>query len=208
MLFHSLPTNMATNTQSPDVTIYAKAADPLTPVVVQYMNEHSGCNVTTTYISEAASDDAEEGLKYMTVQQTDSNDGNSSTFTVDTQGNTTEQIDSNNGNSSTFIVNTDGSSIETQNSNNGNTSSVVVSPDGTITTEVSQSNGSSENTVVNADGSTYSFATASNGKITIVTVDVNGVEIEEVYFPWQNTYTRTTTPPGTVETISPNPYSS
>lgn len=55
---------MATNTQTPDVTIYAKAADPLTPVVVQYMNEHSGCNVTTTYISEAASDDAEEGLKY------------------------------------------------------------------------------------------------------------------------------------------------
>lgn len=59
---------MATSTQSPDVTIYAKAADPLTPVVVQYMNEHSGCNVTTTYISEAASDESEEGsgngLKY------------------------------------------------------------------------------------------------------------------------------------------------
>lgn len=55
---------MAASTQSPDVTIYAKAADPLTPVVVQYMNEHSGCNVTTTYIDQDASDDAEEGPKY------------------------------------------------------------------------------------------------------------------------------------------------
>lgn len=55
---------MATNTQSPDVTIYAKAADPLTPVVVQYMNENSGCNVTTKYIAQDASDDAEDGLKY------------------------------------------------------------------------------------------------------------------------------------------------
>lgn len=55
---------MATPTQSPDVTIYAKAADPLTPVVVQYMNEHSGCNVTTKYIDQDASDDAEEGLRY------------------------------------------------------------------------------------------------------------------------------------------------
>lgn len=55
---------MATSTQAPDVTIYAKAADPLTPVVVQYMNEHSGCNVTTKYIDQAAIDDSEEGLTF------------------------------------------------------------------------------------------------------------------------------------------------
>eukprot|EP00752_Nemacystus_decipiens_P017274 g15477.t1 len=58
---------MSNDTQSPDVTIYAKAADPLTPVVVQYMNEHSGCNVTTKYIDQDASDasdDAEKGLRY------------------------------------------------------------------------------------------------------------------------------------------------
>ena len=55
---------MATSTQAPDVTIYAKAADPLTPVVVQYMNEHSGCNVTTKYIDQAAIDDSEKGLKF------------------------------------------------------------------------------------------------------------------------------------------------
>lgn len=132
--------------------------------------------------------------------------GNSSSFTTFPDGSTVQQTDSNNGNSSTFTVSADGTIIDTQNSNNGNTTSVVVSPDGTTTTEVSQNNGSSENTVVNPDGSYYSFATASNGKITIVTVDANGVEIEEVYFPWQSTYTRTTTPPGTTETLSPNPY--
>eukprot|EP00903_Cladosiphon_okamuranus_P017771 g16359.t1 len=57
---------MATATQTPEVTIYANAADPLTPVVVQYMNEHSGCSVTTKYIDQDASDgsdDTEEGGK-------------------------------------------------------------------------------------------------------------------------------------------------
>jgi hypothetical protein len=73
---------------------------------------------------------------------------------------------------------------------------------------VAQNNGSSESAVVNPDGSSYSFATASSGIITITTVDVNGVEVQEVYRPWQSTYTRTTTPPGSSETLSPNPYQS
>ena len=132
--------------------------------------------------------------------------GNSSSFTTNPDGSTVQQTNSNNGNSSSFTVSADGTTTDVQNSNNGNTSSVIVSPDGTIESAVSQSNGSSENLVVNPDGSSYSFATASNGRITIRTVDTNGVEVAEVYFPWQSTYTRTTTPPGTTETLSPNPF--
>ncbi len=132
--------------------------------------------------------------------------GNSSSFTTNPDGSTVQQVDSNDGSSSTFTVAPDGTTTDVQNSNNGNTSSVVVSPDGTTNTQISQNDGSSETSTVNPDGSSYSFATASNGMVTITNVGTDGVEVKEVYYPWQTTYTVTTTPPGTSTTESPNPY--
>lgn len=51
----------------PDVTIFAELGDPLTAPVVQYMQQRSGCNVTTKYIDQADANDASgapRGAKY------------------------------------------------------------------------------------------------------------------------------------------------
>jgi len=111
-----------------------------------------------------------------------------------------------NGSSSSSTTLPDGTTIDAEESTSGNTSSVTVSPDGTVETEITKSNGSESVSTVYPDASTYSFVLASNGKVTITTVLTSGVEIVELYIPWKSFYTVTTTPPGTSETFTPNPY--
>lgn len=137
-----------------------------------------------------------------------SNSGNTTSYTVYPDGSTVAVDESNNGNVSSFTTLADGTTVDVVESNNGNSSQVTVSPEGNVETQSSMSNGSIENSTVNVDGSSYSFERKTNGKIFITTVDVNGTEVEEVYVPWQSNYTVTTTPPGTSETFSPNPYAS
>ena len=137
-----------------------------------------------------------------------SNNGNVSSFTVYPDGSTVDLEEGNNGNVSSFTTLADGTTVDVEESSNGNTSQVTVSPEGNVDTQSSKSNGSINNSTVNVDGSSYTFERKTNGKVFITTVDVDGTEVFEEYAPWQSYYTVTTTPPGTSETISPNPYAS
>lgn len=111
-----------------------------------------------------------------------------------------------NGASSSSTTLPDGTTIDAEESTSGNTSSVTVSPDGTVETEIAKNNGSESTSTVSPDGSTYSYVVATNGKVTITTVSSDDVEVVELYIPWKTFYTVTTTPPGTSETFTPNPY--
>lgn len=181
----------STSTSADGNTTYTVSPDGTTELAVQ----DGAVNTTVTVLPDGTEIAGESNW-----------DGSSSSFTTNPDGSTVDQVDSNDGSSSTFSVAADGTTTDVVNSNSGNSTSVVTSPDGTINTAVVQNNGSSETSTVNPDGSTYSFATASNGKITITNVDSIGTEVVETYFPWQSTYTVTTTPPGTTTTESPNPY--
>ena len=143
-----------------------------------------------------------------TVAAEESNSGNMTSFTTLADGTTIEAEQQNNGNVSSFTSLPDGTTIDVVESNNGNTSQVTVSPEGNIDTVSSQSNGTINNSTVNVDGSSYSFERRTNGKIYITNVSVDGTEVVEEYIPWKSFYTVTTTPPGTSETFSPNPYAS
>ncbi|CAM9107638.1 unnamed protein product [Sphacelaria rigidula] len=141
-----------------------------------------------------------------TIDVVESNNGNMTSYTEYPDGSTVALEESNNGNVTSFTTLADGTTIDVVESNNGNSSQVTVSPEGNVETVSSMSNGSINNSTVNADGSSYSYERKTNGKIFITTVDVNGTEVREEYVPWQSYYTVTTTPPGTSETFSPNPY--
>lgn len=143
-----------------------------------------------------------------TIDVASSNNGNVSSFTVLPDGSTVDLEQSNNGNVTSFTTLVDGITIDVEESSNGNTSQVTVSPEGNVDTQSTMSNGSVNNSTVNVDGSSYTYERKTNGKIFITTVSVDGTEVFEEYVPWQSYYTVTTTPPGTSETFSPNPYAS
>jgi len=173
----------STTTISPDGTI------------VEAMSSNDGSSSSFTTLPDGS-----------TIQQTTPNDGSSFTFTTNADGSTIEQNNPNDGSSSTFIVAADGTTTDLQFSNSGNELSIITSPDGTVETVITRNDGSSETSTVNSDGSSTSFERANNGRITTVDVDTDGVEVVSVYYPWQSFYTVTTTPPGTSETFSPNPF--
>ena len=141
-----------------------------------------------------------------TIEATESSNGNQTSYTVLPDGSTVEAEIASNGAEASFTTLADGTTIEAAVSTSGNTTSVTVSPEGNVQTEATKSNGTVNNSTVNADGSSYSFEQMSNGKIKITTVGVDGVEVVEDYIPWKSFFTVTTTPPGTSEQISPNPY--
>ena len=173
----------STTTISPDGTI------------VEAMSSNDGSSSSFTTLPDGS-----------TIQQTTPNDGSSFTFTTNADGSTIEQNNPNDGSSSTFIVAADGTTTDLQFSNSGNELSIITSPDGTVETVITRNDGSSETSTVNSDGSSTSFERANNGRITTVDVDTDGVEVVAVYYPWQSFFTVTTTPPGTSETFSPNPF--
>lgn len=141
-----------------------------------------------------------------TIDAAESRNGNLTSYTVYPDGSTVDANVKSNGNSEVFTTLADGTTIDKAESSNGNTSKVTVSPEGNVDTEISRSNGTVKNSTVNVDGSSYSFVRRANGKIIIDMVDANGTEVRELYLPWQSYYTKTTTPPGTTQTINPNPY--
>lgn len=143
-----------------------------------------------------------------TIDVVETNNGNMTSYTEYPDGSTIALEESSNGNVTSFTTLADGTTIDVVESNNGNSSQVKVSPEGNVDTQSSKSNGTINNSVVNVDGSSYSFERKTNGKIFITTVDVDETEVYETYVPWQSYYTVTTTPPGTSETFSPNPYAS
>ena len=141
-----------------------------------------------------------------TIEATETSNGNQTSYTVLPDGSTIEAEIASNGAEASFTTLADGTTIDAEVSTSGNTTSVTVSPEGNVETEATKSNGTVNNSTVNVDGSSYSFEQMSNGKIKITTVDVDGVEVVEDYIPWKSFYTVTTTPPGTSETFTPNPY--
>lgn len=181
----------AISTSEDGNTVFTVNTDGSTVLAVQ----DGAINSSTTILADGTE-----------IQATSNWNGTTSSYTINVDGSTVQQDDANNGNSSTFTILADGTTEAIEQSNNGNTSNITVSPDGTITTVISQNNGSSENSVINPDGSSSSTEVASNGKVTITTIGTDLVEIVDIYFPWKSTFTRTTTPPGTSETLSPNPY--
>ena len=142
-----------------------------------------------------------------TVDAAESRNGRQTLYTILPDGSTVEAEIRTNGRESSSTTLIDGTTIDVVKSANGNTNKVTVSPEGNVETEVAKTNGTIRKSTVNVDGSSYSFVRRTNGKVIIETVDVNGTEVREVYVPWQSYYTVTTTPPGTSETLSPNPYS-
>ena len=214
-----------TTTTSVDGTITSTSADGNTTYIVHpdgttELSVRDGAITSTTTISpdgtivEAMSSNDGSSSSFTTlpdgstIQQTTPNDGSSFTFTTNADGSTIEQNNPNDGSSSTFIVAADGTTTDLQFSNSGNELSIITSPDGTVETVITRNDGSSETSTVNSDGSSTSFERANNGRITTVDVDTDGVEVVAVYYPWQSFYTVTTTPPGTSETFSPNPFQS
>ncbi len=141
-----------------------------------------------------------------TIDVSESSSGNMTSYTEYPDGSTVALEESNSGNVNSFTTLADGTTVDVVQSNNGNSSQVTVSPEGNVETQSSMSNGSINNSTVNVDGSSYSYERKTNGKVFITTVDVNGTEVKEEYVPWQSYYTVTTTPPGTSETFSPNPF--
>lgn len=142
-----------------------------------------------------------------TVDVAEASNGNVISTTSYPDGSTVEADIKNNGKESTFTTLADGSTIDVLKSSNGNTSKVTVSPEGNVVTEVEKANGRITNTTINIDGSSYSFLRFTNGKVVVTDVDVGGTTIRKTYLPWRSYYTVTTTPPGTSEQLSPNPYS-
>lgn len=167
-------------------------ADGTSVLIVAQSN---GSSATTTVLAD--------GTK---IDETQSSNGNKTSYTVLPDGSTVQAEVQNNGQESSFTTLADGSTIDVLKSSNGNTSEVTVSPEGNVETKVQKTNGSVENSTVNVDGSSYSFVRKTNGTITIENVDIDGTKVSESYVPWQSYYTVTTTPPGTSETRSPNPY--
>lgn len=195
-----------TYTVSPDGTTELSVLDGTTTsittvspdgTIVEAVESNNGSSSSFTTLPDGS-----------TIQQTTPNNGSSFTFTTNADGSTIEQNNLNNGSSSTFIVAADGTTTDLQFSSSGNELSVITSPDGTIETIITRNDGSSETSTVNPDGSSTSFERANNGRITTIDVDTDGVEVVAVYFPWRSSYTVTTTPPGTRETLSPNPFQS
>lgn len=167
-------------------------ADGTTVVTVQ---DSTGGSTTSTVLPDGTA-----------IDVVASNTGNVTTFTVNPDGSTVALDESNNGNVTSFSTLADGTTIDVEESNNGNTSQVTVSPEGNVETVSTMSNGSVNNSTINVDGSSYSYERKTNGKIFIITTAVDGTVVEEEYVPWLSYYTVTTTPPGTSETFSPNPY--
>lgn len=143
-----------------------------------------------------------------TIDATETSNGNQTSFTVLPDGTTIDAELASNGYEASFTTLPDGTTIDAEVSTSGNTTSVTVSPEGNVQTESTKSNGTINDSTVNVDGSSYSYVRTTNGKIFITTVDVSGTEVLEEYIPWKSFYTVTTTPPGTSETFSPNPYAS
>ena len=185
-------------------------------------------NSTTTLVDGNTTTTVKVLVDGTTVNIVAESDGSSATYTVLPDGTTIDAAESRNGNvksttsypdgstveadlrasgrESTFTTLADGTTIDVLETSNGNTSKVTVSPEGNVLTEISRTNGRTSSSSVNVDGSSSSSTLYSNGKVVNITIDVGGTTIKELYLPWKSFYTVTTTPPGTSETFSPNPY--